>query len=136
MSFRCANPNCTINNGRCDAQHKCYTCKKHIHIVCGEEYYDDVGNVVENLSFPKNCYKCHDELKKKKKKKGKNKRNRPSKDSGNDGGNVFRARSPPSDIRKGSSGFEASSNETSGQKARKRTTRSATASGKGGNLTP
>ena len=43
----------------CDKQHRCYICRKYLHLLCGYEYFDNAGNVVENLSFPKICNNCH-----------------------------------------------------------------------------
>ena len=49
---------CTINNGKCDKQHKCPVCFGYLHLICGHDYYDDSGDVVENLAFPKICNNC------------------------------------------------------------------------------
>ena len=51
--------NCSINNGVCDKQHRCKHCKGFLHAICGHAYYDDDGNVVEDLAFPRICDKCH-----------------------------------------------------------------------------
>ena len=54
---------CFINYGECDNQHRCKECKGFLHAICGHEYYDDKGNVVEDLAFPRICNKCHDKKK-------------------------------------------------------------------------
>ncbi len=54
----CVNPNCTINGGKCDRQHRCKICHGYIHIICGHSYFDDKGNEVEDLAFPKICGLC------------------------------------------------------------------------------
>ena len=54
---------CFINYGECDKQHRCKECKGFLHAICGHEYYDDKGNVVEDLAFPRICNKCHDKKK-------------------------------------------------------------------------
>ena len=80
---KCNNVNCKINNGLCDEQHRCYTCHEYIHMLCGHDYYDKAGNIVENLTFPKNCFRCHEVLKDKdggKNKSGNNKVRRQKKD--------------------------------------------------------
>ena len=56
---RCCSSTCAINNGNCDKQHKCFICKAYLHMLCGHDYYDSDGNVVEDLGFPKVCDKCH-----------------------------------------------------------------------------
>ena len=76
----CNNPNCTITNGKCDSQHRCFKCKAFIHMLCGVEYYDDAGDVVENLSFPRICYPCDE-----KGQVGKQRRGKGRKSKSNDG---------------------------------------------------
>ena len=56
---RCCEIGCLINKGFCDRQHRCPGCKLFIHAICGHDYYDKAGNVVENLAFPKMCTKYH-----------------------------------------------------------------------------
>ena len=62
--------NCSINGGMCDTQHRCGSCKGFLHAICGHEYFDDDGNVVEDLSYPRICNKCHESKKKTPKKRG------------------------------------------------------------------
>ena len=44
----------------CDSQHRCVDCKGYLHDICGHEYYDEAGNVVESLLFPWRCNSCHE----------------------------------------------------------------------------
>ena len=44
----------------CDTQHRCKLCKGYLHAICGHEYFDDNGDVVEDLAFPRICNKCHE----------------------------------------------------------------------------
>ena len=56
----CCQP-CNINNGNCDGQHRCVTCKRYLHAICGHTYKDANG-IVENLAFPRRCNDCHDKF--------------------------------------------------------------------------
>lgn len=44
--------------GKCDTQHKCVSCKRYIHAICGEVYYGSDGEVVESLAYPRKCFEC------------------------------------------------------------------------------
>ena len=44
--------------GKCDKQHKCVSCKRYIHAICGEVYYGSDGEVVESLAYPRKCFEC------------------------------------------------------------------------------
>ena len=53
---------CNINGGRCNSFHKCKMCKEYLHAICGHEYYDTNGKVVDDDQFPRICNRCHENV--------------------------------------------------------------------------
>ena len=60
----CCGDQCVVVGKKCDHQHKCFGCKQYLHAICGKPYYDKEGNVVEDLVYPRMCFKCHDKERK------------------------------------------------------------------------
>ena len=39
--------------------HKCKDCHRFLHAICGHDYFDENGEIVEDLAFPKVCNDCY-----------------------------------------------------------------------------
>ena len=57
--FQCSNPTCTINKGKCDKQHRCFTCGSFTHRMCLFDItVKETGDYWDDLAFPGNCVGC------------------------------------------------------------------------------
>ena len=58
--FQCSNPTCTINKGKCDKQHRCFTCGSFTHRMCLFDItVKETGDYWDDLVFPGNCVGCN-----------------------------------------------------------------------------
>ena len=61
---QCKSMLCTVNNRMCDTQHRCFTCKECIHLICCFQItVKETGDFWEDLAFPGNCVECNKDAK-------------------------------------------------------------------------
>ena len=56
----CCGSRCSLGT-KCDNQHRCLRCHKHMHGICGVASYENDDDPRYNLCFSRTCFECHEQ---------------------------------------------------------------------------